>query len=144
MFIGEYPTQIGEKNRVSLPKKLRDKMEGGLLLARGYENCLLMLDNKSWENLVLEINKKPLLSLNVRDTKRYILGGATELELDNQGRFVLPEPLKSFAGLNKTVVFLGVGEWIEIWDFEKWESKLKKLSMEVTDIADRLSIKGEL
>lgn len=144
MFIGEYPTQIGEKNRISLPKKLRDKMEGGLLLARGYENCLLMLDNKSWENLVFEINKKPLLSLNVRDTKRYILGGATELDLDNQGRFVLPEPLKSFAGLNKTVVFLGVGEWIEIWDLEKWESKLKKLSMEVSDIADRLSIKGEL
>ena len=69
MFIGEYPTQIGEKNRISLPKKLRDKMEGGLIIARGYENCLLMLDNKSWENLVSEINKRPLLSLNVRDTK---------------------------------------------------------------------------
>ena len=72
------------------------------------------------------------------------MGGATELELDNQGRFVLPEPLKGFAGLNKTVIFLGVGEWIEIWDFEKWESKLKKLSLEVTDIADRLSNKVEL
>lgn len=139
MFIGEYITQIAEKNRVSVPKKLREQLKGNIYLARGYEKCLLLVDQISWDKLVFEINKRPLLSLNVRDTKRYILGGANELELDNQGRFVLPESLKNFAELNKTAVFLGVGEWIEIWDQNKWNIKLNELGNNVSDIAERLS-----
>ncbi len=139
MLIGEYYTQLGEKNRIALPKKLRDEFSGKVYLTRGYERCLLLVDTSRWKNLMDEINKRPLLSLNVRDTKRYILGGAVEIEYDTQGRFVLPEALKVFAGIEDNVTFLGVGEWVEIWDENKWQAKLELLSENVSDIADRLS-----
>lgn len=139
MFIGEYQTVIGEKNRVAIPKKLREEIKGKVILTRGYEKCLIMVDIKRWEGLISEINKNPLLSLSVRDTKRYLLSGAIEIEYDTQGRFVISEELKRFGELNSNIVFLGVGEWIEIWDESKWNAKLDVLSNEVSDLGDRLS-----
>ena len=138
MLIGEYSLSMGEKNRIAIPKKLRENLNGLIYITRGYENCLLLVDSKRWEQLISEINKRPLLSLDVRDTKRYILGGANEIEFDNQGRFVLPESSKQFAKIDQKVVFLGVGEWIEIWSEESWSEKLNKLSKNVSDLAERL------
>ena len=139
MFIGEYSVQLGEKNRLAIPKKLRESLEGKIYLTRGYERCLILVDSSRWEILVREINKNPLLSLSVRDTKRYLIGGAVELEVDTQGRFVLPESLKDFSGINGKSIFLGVGEWIELWGEERWNEKLDELSKDVSDLADKLS-----
>jgi MraZ protein len=139
MFLGEFVTQISDKNRIAIPKKIREKLNGKVILTRGYERCLLMVDFERWENLISEINKRPLLSLNVRDTKRFILGGATDVEYDSQGRFIIPDTLKNFANLMEEVTFVGVGEWIEIWSTQKWNEKLNVLSENVSDIADRLS-----
>ena len=141
MFIGEYATQLGEKNRLAIPKKLREQINGTVIITRGYENCLIMVDAARWETLLQEVNTKPLLSMNVRDTKRYLIGGAVEIEHDNQGRFVLPESLKDFGNITEKVIFLGVGEWIEIWDEDRWKTKLDDLSRNVSDIAERLSEK---
>lgn len=138
MFIGEYSVQLSDKNRVAIPKRLRDSINGKIYITRGYERCLILVDTDRWENLINEINKKPLLSLNVRDTKRFIIGGAVEVEFDGQGRFVLPEPLKNFAEIQEKIVFIGVGEWIEIWNEDKWKVKLDKLGENVSDIAERM------
>lgn len=138
MFIGEYATALSEKNRVSIPKKLRLELKGKVYLTRGYENCLIMVDFERWDNLIKEINRRPLLSMDARDSKRFIVGGAYEIELDSQGRFVIPEPLKSFALIEMGITFLGVGEWIELWNEERWREKLSKLSETVTDIAERI------
>ncbi|SRR5260221_2014405 len=139
MLIGEYQTNIGDKNRVLLPKKLRDQFSGKVYVTRGYENCLIIVDTTRWESLVGEINKSPLLSLTVRDTKRFIIGGAVEVDYDSQGRFVMPEPLKEFAELIDKIIFIGVGEWAEIWSEEKWKLKLESLSRNVSDLADKLA-----
>ncbi|MCS7317388.1 MAG: division/cell wall cluster transcriptional repressor MraZ [Candidatus Dojkabacteria bacterium] len=140
MFIGEYKVQLGEKNRVLIPKKLRDEIKNKIYITRGYEKTLLLVDELRWEMLVKEINKKPLLMLNVRDTKRFILGGAFEVELDLQGRFVIPDELVTFAELKNKIVFLGVGEWIEIWNEEKWMKKLSILSNQVSDLVEKISL----
>jgi MraZ protein len=140
MFIGEYTSTVGEKNRIAMPKKLREEIKGKSILTRGYENCLILFDQDRFNYFINEINKTPLLKLDLRDTKRFILGGAQEIEFDNQGRFVLSESLKSFANIQSKITFLGVGEWIEIWDEEKWIKKLTMLSENVADIADRLRI----
>jgi MraZ protein len=100
-----------------------------------------MVDSERWDYLVDEINKSPLLSLNVRDTKRFIIGGATEVEYDSLGRFVIPESLKAFAKIDQKIVFLGVGEWAEIWSEERWQEKLNDLNKNVADLAERLSSK---
>ncbi|MDQ6985451.1 MAG: division/cell wall cluster transcriptional repressor MraZ [Candidatus Dojkabacteria bacterium] len=139
MFLGEYKNNLGDKNRIAVPKKLRDQFNGALILTRGYEGCLLLVDYKRWNFLLEQINRKALLSLSVRDTKRYIIGGALNIDLDSQGRFVLPESLKMFANIENEVIFLGVGEWIEIWNSEKWSNKLKYLSENVSDLAEKLS-----
>ncbi len=139
MFIGEYNAVLGEKNRLAIPKRLRDEMKGKSVITRGYEKCLIMFDEKRFIDFMSELNKVPLLKLDLRDTKRFILGGAQEVEFDAQGRFVLSENLKNFADIQEKVVFLGVGEWIEIWDESKWQSKLSYLAENVSDIADRLT-----
>ena len=138
MLLGEFSSLIGEKNRIALPKKIRDEFKGKIIVTRGYENCLIILDTERWNNLLSSINKNPLLSLNVRDTKRFLLGGATEIEYDTQGRFVLPESLKSYAELVEKIVFLGVGEWAEIWNEETWKRKLENLNKNVSDLAEKL------
>jgi MraZ protein len=138
MLIGEYFVQIGDKNRIAIPKKIRESFNGKVILTRGYERCLILVDSQRWDNLISQINVRPLLSLSVRDTKRFIIGGAVEVEYDQQGRFVLPEPLKRFASLEEKLVILGVGEWVEIWSEERWLTKLEDLSQNVSDIADRL------
>lgn len=139
MFLGEYHTQIGDKNRIAIPKKLRDELDGKAIITRGYERSLLLVDVARWANLIDVINKKPLLSMNVRDTKRYLLGGAIEFDYDNQGRFVLQEELIKFAKLEEDIVFLGVGEWIEVWSKEIWNNRLEVLANRAGEIADRLS-----
>ncbi|MEP7103554.1 MAG: division/cell wall cluster transcriptional repressor MraZ [Candidatus Dojkabacteria bacterium] len=138
MLIGEYSVQIGEKNRIAIPKKLREKLDGRLFLTRGYENCLILVDETRWTKLIEEINKKPLLSLSVRDTKRFILGGSIELEPDSQGRIVLPDSLKEFSAIDQKIIFLGVGEWAEVWAEERWKEKLNILKDNVSDLAETL------
>ena len=139
MLIGEFITPIGEKNRIALPKKLRDELSDELIVTRGYEHCLIVVDQARWLALVAEIDKNPLFSLTVRDTKRFLLGGAYTLRLDKQGRFVVPEGLMQYAGIRESVTWVGVGNWIEIWDTGKWTQKLDYLAENSTDIADRLS-----
>lgn len=139
MLIGEYIANIGDKNRIAIPKKIRERLSGKIYITRGYESCILLVDQKRWEVLLAEINKSPLMSVNVRDVKRYLLGGAVDVEIDNQGRFVLPEGLKEFADLREKGVFIGVGEWAEIWNEDRWKEKLNELNGSAADLAENLS-----
>jgi len=136
MLIGEYEGKLTDKNRLAIPKKIRDELKGNMILSRGYEGCLILLDAKLWQALEKTINVKPILSLPVRDLKRFILGSAYEIELDDQGRFVLPANLKDYAKLEKDVYFIGLMDWVEIWSDSKWIEKIGILSKNATDIAE--------
>jgi MraZ protein len=138
MIIGEYEGKITDKNRIAIPKKIRDLLNGGIILSRGYEGCLTLFDQKLWQDLVEVVNTKTILDISVRDTKRFILGGAYELELDAQGRFVLPANLKEYSKLEDEVVFLGLGDWVEVWAKNIWERKLSGLVDNASDIAQTL------
>lgn len=142
MYLGEYISPIGEKNRVALPKKLRDNLRGQTLyLTRGYEGCLMLLEAEDWAKLQQILDQSPLLNMSVRDTKRFLLGGAVDIVLDTQGRFVLPEGLMQYAEISTSVTFLGVGEWIEIWSTSNWQSKVADLKQNAGEIANRLENK---
>jgi MraZ protein len=138
MLLGEYSSQVGEKNRIAVPKKIREELKGKMIITRGYEGCLLLVDEARWKVLIGEINSKPLLNFSVRDTKRYLLGGAVEVETDSQGRFVIPDSLINFAQILNTAIFIGVGEWAEIWSEDLWKQKLDDLKNNVSDLAERL------
>lgn len=139
MLIGEYESKLGEKNRVAVPKKFRSELKGNVIITRGYENCLILVDTDRWKELVKSLEIRPLLSASVRDLKRFLVGGAYEVDFDNQGRFVLSQALIEFASLSNEVVFVGIENWIEIWSKDKWLEKITKLATEVEDIAERLT-----
>lgn len=139
MLIGECKIKLTEKNRIALPKKFRDKLEGDLYITRGYEGCLIILDSKRWVKLIKSIEVKPFLHRTVRDTKRFILGGAENIQLDSQGRFVLSETHKDYAGIKNEVVFIGISDWLEIWDKERWIDEFTDLKKSAEEIAEKLS-----
>jgi MraZ protein len=137
MLIGEYEGKLTDKNRLAIPKKIRDNLKGDLIISRGYEGCLILLDAKLWQALEKTINKKPILSLSVRDMKRFIMGSAFEVEIDEQGRFVLPANLRTHSSIKTNVVFVGLMDWVEVWSEEKWLEKITALSKNATDIAEK-------
>jgi len=139
MIIGEYRSKIEEKKRVSLPKKFRDELGEEIILTRGYEDSLILVNKGMWEKVASEVINGSFINKNIRDTSRFLVGGATEVNIDKQGRFLIPEALFEHADLKKEIVFIGLVNWIEIWDREKWEERLKYLKENGDEIAQEIS-----
>ena len=138
MIIGEYQNRIGEKKRVALPKKFRAELGNSLILTRGYENCLVLVNTKMWESIASEVVNGSFINSKIRDTSRFLVGSAVEIQLDPQGRFVIPQPLFDHAKFEDEIVFIGLVNWIEIWNKKEWEAKLEGLKTNSSDIADQL------
>lgn len=139
MLIGEHIYKVGDKNRVALPKSFREEIGNKIIVTRGYEGCLIVVSLSQWERIIDDAASGPFVSESVRDTSRFLLGGAAEVTLDEQGRFVVPPALREYAEINEEVCFLGLGRWAEIWDKEKWEDRRDYLSQEAGSIAQRLA-----
>lgn len=128
MLIGQYETRISFKRRVAIPGKIRKLLSDKIIIARWYENCLVMVDSHGWEKLLSRLTTlSPIVTAGVRDTDRFILGSAFEVEPDGQGRVIVPAILQEYAGLTDNVVFVGLGDRVEIWDKEKWRAKEKEI-----------------
>lgn len=139
MLIGEYRSTIGEKKRVSLPKKFREELGNELILTRGYEQALIIVNEKMWKKVATEVMNGSFINKDIRDTSRFLVGGAKEISTDSQGRFVIPEALFDHASLSKEIVFIGLVNWVEIWDKEKWQERLNYLKEHGEEIAQEIS-----
>ena len=131
--------KIGEKKRIALPKKFRDELGDSIILTRGYEGALIIVNKKMWENIAKDVIHGSFINKDIRDTSRFLVGGASEIKLDSQGRFVIPEALFDYANLKTDIVFLGLVNWIEIWDKNKWEDRLKYLQSHGEEIAQEIN-----
>lgn len=138
MLIGEYKSTLGEKKRVSLPKKFRAILGENLILTRGYEQALIVVNEGLWKKVAEEVMNGSFINKDIRDTSRFLVGGAKEIELDKQGRFVIPQSLLEHAGLEEEVVFIGLVNWVEIWDKKKWEERVKYLQEHGEEIAQEI------
>lgn len=139
MTIGEYSQKIGNKNRIAFPKKFRKELGNKLIITKGYEGCLVIVSPNQWNQMITESASGPFVSDLVRDTSRFLLGGASELALDRQGRFVIPPYLKIY-GVFKTVgIFLGLGRWVELWALEKWDKKRKEIEKNSSVVGEKLA-----
>ncbi|OGC44543.1 hypothetical protein A3J98_02000, partial [candidate division WS6 bacterium RIFOXYC1_FULL_33_10] len=112
MIIGEYKSKVGDKKRVSLPKKFRDELGEEIILTRGYEDTLILVNKGMWEKIAKEVIGGSFINKNIRDTSRFLIGGATQLSIDMQGRFIIPDSLFEHAGLTDEIVFIGLINWI--------------------------------
>ena len=139
MLIGEYTSKVGEKKRVSLPKKFRKELGDEIILTRGYEDALIIVNKKLWKTIASEVINGSFIDKNIRDTSRFLVGGAKEIQLDSQGRFVVPQSLFEHASLEDEIVFIGLVNWIEVWDKSKWEERLEYLKSNSDKIADEIS-----
>jgi MraZ protein len=121
MIIGQFTSKLTDKERLSVPKKFRNELGDNLVIARWYENCLVLVSKSGWEALLTRLGgTKDKVILPVRDLDRFVLGLAFELELDKQGRFIIPEILKSYAQIKDDVVFVGLLDRVEIWSNDNW------------------------
>ena len=143
MLLGQYDSKIGEKHQVSLPKKFREALGEKLIVTKGFESYLLIVSEENWKTLLEGTEGKPFIDKATRELQRFILGNASEIELDNKGRFVLPEYLRRFAELEIEIVFVGIRRYIEVWDKKKWEEHQENLQNNIGDIAERLVGKDE-
>lgn len=119
MLLGVYYHQIDEKNRLRLPKKIKPELSSAMIV-RGSHNSLYILPSKIFDKVLQKANELPMFG-NAQDSIRLLLSNASELIEDNQGRFLLPQALKNWANLQKDVVFVGVGNRVELWDKKAWE-----------------------
>ena len=119
-MMGEYNHTIDSKGRLIIPVKFRDVLGDRFVVTRGMGNCLSIYPMADWEKMTEKVARLPMTDKKGRDFKRYIVSAATECELDKMGRILLPQPLRTFAGLGKDVVLVGQIDFIEIWDKDKW------------------------
>jgi MraZ protein len=139
MLIGEYRSKIGDKKRVSLPKKFRKELGENLILTRGYEDALVLVNKSMWEKIAEDVIGGSFINKNIRDTSRFLVGSAKEVQTDSQGRFVIPEALYEHAELSEEVVFIGLVNWVEIWSKDKWLKRLDYLKKNGDEIADEIN-----
>jgi MraZ protein len=138
MLIGEYKHIIDPKKRLSVPSKLRKEIGDKAVLTRGLENCLFLFPMKEWEVLSEKISQLPMGQKDSRGFARLLLSGASEVELDQLGRVLVPDYLRDYAGLEKAVIVAGVGKRLEIWDQAKWNAYKNDIEKNGDQIAEKL------
>ncbi len=140
MFIGEYQHTLDEKGRVAIPTKFRSEVAHGAVVTRGLDNCLFLYPKGEWEKLAKKLSELPMSKANTRAFVRLMLAGAMDVELDSQGRVVLPDYLRKYAGAKKDVVIAGVLNRLEIWDETAWEKYKAGTEKESVKIAEELGV----
>ena len=141
MFIGEYTHNLDEKGRIAIPVKFRRELSKGAIVTRGFDNCLFLYTAAEWAKLAEKLSTLSFSQANNRAFSRLMLAGAMDVEVDKQGRVVLPEYLRTFAGLKKNIVIAGLYNRAEIWDEEKWNAYKGQTEANSNEIAEKM---GEL
>lgn len=139
MLIGEYHGKISSKKRTSLPKKFRNELGENIILTRGYEDALILVNQDMWQKIAQDVINGSFINKNIRDTSRFLVGSATEIDTDKLGRFIIPQSLFDHAQLKEDIVFIGLVNWIEIWDKDKWQERLDYLKKNGDEIAQELT-----
>ncbi|MEA3355376.1 MAG: division/cell wall cluster transcriptional repressor MraZ [Patescibacteria group bacterium] len=137
MLLGQYQTKINQKGRVALPVKFKRTLGNKIILTAGYEQSLMIVTQKDWQVVVDRINQGSTLG-PTRETDRFLLGNAHEVQLDKQGRFVIPKHLREYADLAFKIVFVGVGNRAEIWNQTNWETYSHGLNKKVKKLGEKL------
>ena len=142
MFIGEYQHNVDPKKRLSLPSKFRGELGRKVVVTRGLDKCLFVYPMKVWEEIAGKLGSLPVGESTTRSFIRLMLAGATDVEVDGQGRVLIPDYLKSYAGLHKNVTVAGLYNRLEIWDETKWKTYKTKAEKNTDEIAEQLGKLG--
>ncbi|HWL12495.1 MAG TPA: division/cell wall cluster transcriptional repressor MraZ [Ureibacillus sp.] len=138
MFMGEYQHSVDVKGRLIVPSKFREDLGSTFVITRGLDNCLFGYPMDEWRKLEEKLKELPMTKKDARAFARFFFSGATEVEIDKQGRINIPSTLATYAKLEKECVVLGVSSKIEIWAKEAWESYFNEAEDSFNEIAENL------
>ncbi len=142
IFLGEYNHNIDTKQRVIVPSKFRDELGTSFVITKGYDECVFIYDLNEWEVLVNKVKALPKGDPSVRKFERFFIGGASILDVDSQGRVVIPKTIKEYAKIEKEVVFLGVSNRIELWSKELWDKYNDEENFVDDSLAEKMALLG--
>lgn len=141
MFMGEYNHTIDAKGRLIVPAKFREALGDEFVVTRGLDDCLFVFPNEGWKVFEEKLSTLPVANKNARRFARFFLSGAATVELDKQGRILIPTTLREYGALEKEVVFIGVANRVEIWSKERWENSAVMDDMdEIAEGMDELGL----
>ena len=131
---------LSESRRIAVPKKFINELGERPIIAKWYEDCLIIVSNRFWEVLSQRLaGGRKAIDLGIRDIERFILGSAFELEPDEQGRIIVPEILAQYAKLTKDAVFVGLIDRVEVWPKEEWEVKVAGLEKTTKEYIEKIN-----
>lgn len=141
MLLGQVNNKLDDKNRLSFPFKFRKELGDKLIITQNMEGSLLVVGVKRFEMLLSGTENKPFILKEVREVQRFLFGAAVEVLLDEKGRFILPEHLKIYSGIESEAVFVGVYNRVEIWNKERWEEYNRShLEKNISEIIQKLEV----
>ncbi|HEX7041677.1 MAG TPA: division/cell wall cluster transcriptional repressor MraZ [Patescibacteria group bacterium] len=140
MLIGQFDGKISIKHQVAFPKKFRQILGDKFIVTKGFEQALMVIAESNWTKVLEDIEESSVTRSSARETKRFLLGGASYIDLDDKGRFILPEYLRMFADLSEEIVFVGQDSYVEIWDKKRWDKYNAELATKIESIAEKLSV----
>lgn len=148
MFRGVNPINLDEKGRLAIPTRYRPELkeccEHQLVLTVGLDKCLMLYPLPEWEEIERKLVKLPSLDKRTKRLQRLLIGHATECEMDGQGRVLIAEPLRKFAGLEKRAVLIGQGNKFELWDEDLWTRSRDEWLQEEESLDDLGELSPEL
>lgn len=142
MLIGEYQHTLDPKKRLAIPAKIRKELGETAVLTRGLDNCLSLYPMQEWQKMTEKLSQLPVGQGNTRSFSRLMLAGAVEVELDHLGRILIPDYLKTYAGLKQKIVIAGVYNRLEVWDEERWAAYKQDVEKNTDMIAEKLGEMG--
>lgn len=141
MLIGEYSHTIDAKGRMIVPAKFRTELGERFIVTKGFDGSLYGYSLEEWKSIEEKIKTLPLITgKDARNFTRFFFSSAIECELDSQGRILITQKLREYAGITKDIVVIGVSTRIEIWSKEKWEAYNEEQDSD--DIAEKMSMLG--
>lgn len=140
MFMGQFEHSLDSKGRLIVPAKLREELGDTFVITKGMDKCLYGYTNEGWQEVADKIAALPTVTNKAaREFARYFMAGATTCELDKQGRILIPQVLREFAGLDKDAILLGVGGRIEIWNKDAWLNTTDNYDSNIEDVVAKMS-----
>ena len=142
MFLGEFEHSIDDKGRLTIPAKFRDELEGGVVVTRGLDGCLWAYSRSEWEILAEKIALLPTTNPAARNFARFMFSSAFDSVPDRQGRVLVPQNLRDYAGITNETVVIGVMNRVEIWQPNKWSEVLDAVEEDPDAIVAQLQDLG--
>lgn len=137
MYKGKYNHTIDTKGRLIVPSKFRDLLGDEFVITKGADGCLVVYDNDGWKAFEETLQAMPMNRKDVRQVARFFLSGAADVEVDKQGRILIPTDLRDYAALEKDVILVGMADKIEIWNKDRFEDACA--DQDVADVLEKMA-----